>query len=69
MGWARPTVRWSRFTHLRCRQLGSSTSREALIACSFHESASPAEGNPDSFWDVHLRRTPRGWLIDNYGQG
>jgi hypothetical protein len=41
----------------------------ADVFCSFLESASPVEGNPDTFWDVELQRTSRGWLIDNYGQG
>jgi hypothetical protein len=27
------------------------------------------EGNPDNFWDVYLRHTKIGWLIDGYGQG
>jgi hypothetical protein len=69
MGWARPSVSWSRFTQLRCRRLTTSTRSRAEVYCTFHESASPTEGNPDSFWNVELRRTDAGWLIDNYGQG
>jgi hypothetical protein len=34
-----------------------------------HRSASPVEGNPDTFWDVELHHAKIGWLIDNYGQG
>ena len=69
MGWAQPSVRWPRFTHLRCSVLPASTATHAIVRCDFDESASPAEDNPDTFWDVHLRRTADGWLIDNYGQG
>lgn len=69
MGWAKPGLAWSKFTHLRCRLLPSSTRHRAIVYCSFHESASPTEGNPDSFWDVYLRHTRNGWLIDSYGQG
>jgi hypothetical protein len=39
------------------------------VRCFFHESASPTEGNPDSFWDIYLRRTHSGWLVYSYGQG
>src|ERR1019366_6438034 len=39
------------------------------VLCTFAESASPTEGNPDTFWSIHLHRGPsNGWLIDNYGQ-
>jgi hypothetical protein len=69
MQWARPSVPWPKFTHLRCRRLKTSTQSRADMYCSFRESASPVEGNPDRFWDVELRRTSGGWLIDNYGQG
>ena len=69
MGWAEPRTKWSKFTHLRCRLLPASDRRRAIVYCSFHESKSPSEGNPDSFWDVFLRRTATGWLITSYGQG
>jgi hypothetical protein len=49
--------------------LTSSTRTKAIVYCRFHESRSPSEGNPDNFWDVHLRHTKIGWLIDSYGQG
>ena len=69
MGWAQPNAAWSKFTHLRCRPLPKSNQRHAIVYCAFHESASPTEGNPDSFWDVYLRHTSEGWLITGYGQG
>ena len=71
MGWARPSTAWSRFTDLRCRRvtLPVSTRTRVYINCSFNESASADEGNPDSFWNVQLERTDSGWLIDSYGQG
>jgi hypothetical protein len=69
VGWARPSARWGKFTRLRCRTLRASTRTKAIVYCSFHESRSPSEGNPDSFWDVYLRHTKVGWLIDSYGQG
>lgn len=70
MGWARPTVPWSKFTDLRCQLRHSpAKSRQADVRCTFQESASPTEGNPDTFWDVELTHTRTGWLIDNYGTG
>jgi hypothetical protein len=68
MGWARPSQSWSKFTHLDCKTLRTSR-RTALVRCTFVESSSPTEGNPDSFWDIYLRHSHAGWLIDNYGQG
>jgi hypothetical protein len=68
MSWARPSVRWSKFTRLRCRTSKTSTRSHANVLCTFHESASPVEGNPDTFWDIDLRHTNSGWMIDNYGQ-
>jgi hypothetical protein len=63
------TSTWSTFTDLHCKTLKQSA-RTATVYCSFKESASPSEGNPDSFWTVSLERTPSGhWLINNYGQG
>ena len=67
MGWARPSDGWGTFTHLKCKPLGRTP--QAELECTFNESASSVEGNPDSFWDVYLQHTGRGWLIDNYGQG
>jgi hypothetical protein len=69
MGWARPSERWGTFTRVRCRTLRSSTRTKAIVYCSFHESRSPSEGNPDSFWDIDLRHAKASWLIVAYGQG
>jgi hypothetical protein len=70
MGWGNgDTSTWSTFTRLRCKQL-SQDGTSATVYCSFAESQSPSEGNPDTFWTVWLARQPDGrWLIDNYGQG
>ena len=70
MGWARATVPWRKFADLRC-QLRHSPTKSTLadVRCTFHESASPTEGNPDTFWDVELRHMRAGWLVDSYGQG
>jgi hypothetical protein len=60
---------WSTFTKLRCRTLQNS-GKAATVHCTFNESQSSSEGNPDSFWTISMERTPAGnWLIDNYGQG
>jgi hypothetical protein len=67
--WARPSVAWSKFTDLHCKTLKTSSRSSAEVLCTFHESSSPSEGNPDSFWDVDLRHTSRGWLIYSYCQG
>lgn len=68
MGWARSSVAWSKFTDLHCR-VRDAGRRSADVRCTFHESASPTEGNPDALWDVYLRHTHAGWLIYSYGQG
>ena len=70
MGWGNgDTSTWSTFTRLRCKPL-SAGAASATVYCSFDESQSPSEGNPDTFWTVWLARQPGGrWLIDNYGQG
>jgi len=70
MNWGNgDTSTWSTFTRLRCKPL-SQDAASATVYCSFDESQSPSEGNPDSFWTVWLARQPDGrWLIDNYGQG
>ena len=63
------TATWSTFTDLHCRTLNNSGTT-ATVYCSFTESASPSEGNPDSFWTISMQRTRHGpWLINNYGQG
>lgn len=63
------TSSWSTFTNLRCTSLKGST-MSAVVYCSFKESASSSEGNPDSFWTISMQRAGSGpWLIDNYGQG
>ncbi len=63
------TSTWSTFTRLRCKPL-SSGAASAMVYCSFDESQSPSEGNPDTFWTVSLARQTDGrWLIDSYGQG
>jgi hypothetical protein len=63
------TSTWSTFTRLRCQPL-SQDATSAAVYCSFDESPSASEGNPDTFWTVSLARQPDGrWLIDNYGQG
>lgn len=69
MGWARPSVSWSKFTDLHCWRNKSLTRGQVRISCTFHESASPTEGNPDSRWDVYLEHKRGVWLIVNYGQG
>jgi hypothetical protein len=68
MAWAQPSARWSKFTDLHCHVAKTSRTR-GLVDCTFHESASLTEGNPDTAWSVYLRHTTQGWLIDNYGQG
>jgi hypothetical protein len=68
MDWSGPPSQWSSFTKLHCETV-SAMSSSADVHCTFDESASPSEGTPSSFWDVYLTDTPRGWLIDNYGQG
>jgi hypothetical protein len=69
MGWATPSAAWSKFTDLRCKTRKTSGQSSADVRCFFHESASPTEGNPDSFWDIYLRRTHSGWLVYSHGQG
>jgi hypothetical protein len=58
----------STFTHLHCGSTSTSSER-ASVKCTFRESASPTEGNPDSFWSIYMQRAPGGhWLINGYGQ-
>jgi hypothetical protein len=67
-GWgAIATSKWSTFTALHCK-LASQASRTASVRCTFTESQSPAEGNPDSFWTVYLTRVHGRWLVNSYGQ-
>ncbi len=69
MGWAQPSAAWSKFTDLHCKTHKTSGRSSADVRCTFHESTSPTEGNPDNFWDVYLVHSRAGWLINNYGQG
>jgi len=63
------TNTWSTFTRLHCKTLQES-GRNATVYCSFNESPSSSEGNPDSFWTISMQRSDAGrWLINNYGQG
>lgn len=69
MGWAQPSHAWPKFTALDCLAI-KLRATNAHLRCTFNESGSPAVvGNPDTFWDVCLRRTRGVWLIDGYGQG
>ena len=70
MNWGNgDTSTWSTFTRLRCKPV-SQAAASAAVYCSFDESPSLSEGNPDNFWTVWLARQSDGrWLIDNYGQG
>jgi len=64
------TSTWPTFSALRCQPARLQSATAATVFCSFSESASAAEGNPDSSWTVWLQRQrDRRWLIDNYGQG
>jgi hypothetical protein len=63
----RPPSEWSSFTHLHCKQETHRRS-SASVKCTFHESKSPTEGNPDTFWSVYLHHTRRRWLIFDWGQ-
>jgi hypothetical protein len=66
IGWG-PASRWSTFSKVHCETLSATRSR-ASVYCTFHESWSPSEGNPDTWWSIDLRHARRRWLIDNYGQ-
>ncbi len=68
--WSNADVaRMSTFSNLLC-QLVDQTGIDATVHCSFHESTSSMEGNPDAFWNIEMTRNPAGvWLIHNYGQG
>lgn len=64
-----PASDQSKFTDIHCKQTVL-TAKRAAVLCTFAESASPTEGNPDTFWSIEFSRSSKsGWLIDNYGQG
>jgi hypothetical protein len=69
MNWGNgDTSTWSTFSALHCRQVGRNATT-ASVHCTFKESQSPSEGNPDNWWTVYLKRQPdRRWLITGYGQ-
>ena len=63
-----PAADQSKFTNIHCRRT-SLTVDSATVLCTFAESASPTEGNPDTLWSISFHRSlSNGWLIDNYGQ-
>jgi hypothetical protein len=63
-----PAADQSKFTDIHCRTTALTTNTAAVL-CTFAESASPTEGNPDTLWTISFHRSARnGWLIDNYGQ-
>ncbi len=64
-----PASDQSKFTNIHCRET-SVTDMTASVLCTFMESASSTEGNPDTFWNIsfHLSSNDR-WLISSYGQG
>jgi hypothetical protein len=66
MDWG-PASAWPVFAHVHCTTT-SATRADAELNCTFNESSSPSEGNPDTWWSVHLRRDNQAWLIDSYGQ-
>jgi len=56
--------------HKASLQDPAKSGRNATVYCSFNESPSSSEGNPDSFWTISMQRNDSGgWLINNYGQG
>lgn len=64
-----PAADQSRFTDIHCHNT-ELTATTAEVLCTFSESASITEGNPDTFWSISFQRSStNGWLIDNYGQG
>jgi hypothetical protein len=59
----------STFSSVSCQTV-SKTDSNSTVHCTFKESASPSEGNPDSFWNLSMvKSSDNRWLIDNYGQG
>jgi hypothetical protein len=64
-----PASAQSTFSGVHCQTLSTSSSN-AAVNCTFKESVSPTEGNPDSFWNLSMvKSSDSRWLIDNYGQG
>ena len=64
-----PTSAQPLFSGVHCQTLSRSSSN-AAVNCTFKESVSPTEGNPDTFWNLSMVKNSHGrWLIDNYGQG
>jgi hypothetical protein len=67
-GWPQDNpANWATFTHVNCRQM-LRRKFNAVVKCTFHESAAPDVGNPDTFWSVDLSRRRGRWLITDYGQ-
>jgi hypothetical protein len=74
LAWPAADKRWSKFTDLQCKRVRVPSAAlphaaDVDIRCTFHESASPTEGNPDTMWDVYMQKDGRRWLVDSYGQG
>jgi hypothetical protein len=64
-----PKTDQSTFSNVQCRET-SVTDITASVLCTFVESASPTEGNPDTFWNISLLLNSKDrWLINSYGQG
>jgi hypothetical protein len=64
-----PATDQSTFSDIHCKPMKGSDVR-ANVLCTFVESASPTEGNPDTFWTISfVRGTNHEWLISSYGQG
>jgi hypothetical protein len=64
-----PKADQSTFSNVHCHET-SVTDMTASVRCTFVESASPTEGNPDTFWSISfLLNSKDGWLINSYGQG
>jgi hypothetical protein len=62
------TATWSTFSRLHCKPTEQGNGA-AQIYCTFSESPSQSEGNPDTWWDVYLVQRHGDWLISGYGQG
>jgi len=68
-GWSSwPPSEWSTFGDVHCHRVHLRVSG-TYVHCSFAESASPSEGNPDTFWTLTMIESPGGrWLVQGYGQ-
>jgi hypothetical protein len=65
---SKPAIDLPTFSNIHCLQT-SLKATTASVRCTFVESRSPSEGNPDTSWAISFRRSPNdGWLIANYGQ-